>query len=140
MASKFSGAATTHAFALAWAVAGCASAPAITCAPGEVRAVSELLYFGTARPDGVVTAEEWADFLGTSVTPRFPQGLTVWQASGQWRSGEGAIVRESTYVLSLLHPDDSHTERDVRAITSDYKSRFSQQAVLRIRTDACSSF
>ena len=50
--------------------------------------VSEMLYFGTQTPDGAVTAEQWTQFLATDVTPRFPRGLTVWPAAGQWQSAE----------------------------------------------------
>src|SRR5688500_11884439 len=76
-------------------LAGCASMPRpLACSPGEQLLVHDSLYFGTAKPNGVVTAAEWAEFLGNTVTPRFPQGLTAWQASGQWRGADGAIVNE----------------------------------------------
>ena len=131
----------TLGLALALGVAGCA-APGDTprCASGEERMVNELLYFGTAKPQGVVSGEEWSQFLRASVTPRFPQGLTVWPAAGQWKGADGAIVREDSFLLSLLHPDDEASEAAVRAITADYKSRFQQEAVLRVKSRACVSF
>jgi hypothetical protein len=110
------------------------------CKPGEQRAVNDLLYFGTSRPNGIVTPEEWAEFLRSTVTPRFQQGLTVWRASGQWKSADGAIAREASYVLNLVHLDDEPTERAVRAVISEYKSRFQQEAVLRVKAHACTSF
>ena len=60
--------------------------------PGDYadRAVSELLYFGSATPEGRVSAEDWSAFLAETVTPRFPDGLTAWPASGQWRGKAGA--------------------------------------------------
>ena len=61
----------------------CASAPTLPCKSSERLAVHDSLYFGTAKPTGVVTAEEWVEFLRTTVTPRFPPGLTVSQASGE---------------------------------------------------------
>ena len=125
---------------LMFTAAGCASPRGPTCQVGEERAVSELLYFGTAKPDGTVTSDEWSAFLGTSVTPRFPHGLTVWQASGQWTGADGTIVRESSFVLNLLHADDERAENAVRAVAAEYKSRFSQEAVLRVKSHACTSF
>jgi Protein of unknown function (DUF3574) len=98
--------------------------------PGEQSSVTDLLYFGTAKPNGVVTLEEWAAFLATSVTPRFPTGLTVWQASGQWTNENGDVVHEGAFVLSLVHPDDHSSETAVRALTAEYKSRFNQRVVL----------
>jgi Protein of unknown function (DUF3574) len=108
--------------------------------PGEQGAVNEFLYFGTAKPKGVVTAEEWSEFLRSVVTPRFPEGLTAWQASGQWKSADGAIAREASYVLNLVHPENEPTEAAIRAVVSEYKSRFQQEAVLRVKGHACASF
>ena len=102
--------------------------------------MNELLYFGTTRPGGVVTASEWAQFLADSVTPRFPQGLTSWDAAGQWRGTDGAITREATHVLNLVHPDDAAADVAIAAVVADYKGRFRQESVLRARTPACASF
>jgi uncharacterized protein DUF3574 len=130
--------------AIAWVLvaflAGCTSIPSRSCAPGEQDVVSETLYFGTQTPDGPVTSEQWAYFLGKVVTPRFPKGLTVWPASGQWRSADGSITRESSYVLNLLHPDDTANEAAIRSIADDYKQRFRQEAVLRVKSRACAAF
>jgi hypothetical protein len=120
--------------------AGCASLRAQSCAGGERPLVADTLYFGTQTPDGAVTPTQWSQFLGDVVTPRFPQGLSVWPASGQWRSSDGSITREGAYVLNLLHPHDSANDAAVREIAADYKRRFRQQAVMRVRTPACVSF
>ena len=122
------------------AAIGCTAIREAKCARGTERSVNEVVYFGTAMPNGVVTSDDWAQFLSTSVTPRFPEGLTVWQASGQWKAADGAIVREASFVLNLLHPDDERSESAVRAIAAEYKSRFSQDAVLRVKSHACISF
>lgn len=126
--------------ALAVTLAGCAAAPAPRCGAGEQLLVSELLYFGTEKPGGVVTAEEWSGFLQEVVTPRFPEGLTVWPASGQWRSAGGAVTSEASYVLNLIHPETEATESAVRAMVTEYKNRFQQEAVLRVKGDVCVSF
>lgn len=141
--SRFSAAA---ALAFMLAATGCAamhehqSEPEPACRPGEARSIHDLMYFGTSRASGIVSAEEWSAFLRTSVTPRFPSGLTVWEASGQWRDADGAMVREGSYVLSVVHPDDQTSEAAVRAIGAEYKARFAQEAVLRVRSVACASF
>ena len=75
--------------------AGCVTNPASrACAPNETNMVNDQIFLGTDTPSGPVSPQEWTSFLAESVTPRFPQGLTVWQASGQWRGNDGAIVRE----------------------------------------------
>ena len=125
--------------ALSLLLPGCSSLQHGDCAPGEQAAVSDLLYFGTNMPGGIVTPEEWTKFLSATVTPRFPAGLTVWQASGQWQSSDGKLTSEGSYVLSLIHPADAQAETAVQAIVADYKTRFHQDAVLRVKAHACMS-
>jgi hypothetical protein len=126
--------------AMSLALAACVSPQHLRCRPGEQPAVQDTLYFGTNRARGAVTADDWSKFLQTSVTPRFPQGLTVLQASGQWRGADGTIVHESTYVLSLIHPDGAPGEAAIAEIVASYKSAFQQESVLRSRAETCTSF
>lgn len=125
---------------LALTLTACASMHQFTCKSGEQLAIHDSLYFGTAKPTGVVTPEEWAEFLRGTVTPRFPQGLTVWQASGQWRSADGSILQEASNVLNLVHPNDEPSEKAVLEVVATYKSQFRQEAVLRVKVHACASF
>lgn len=120
--------------------AGCATPSSPACRAGEDAVVADTLYFGTNRPGGVVRDAEWQAFLAAVVTPRFPQGITSWQANGQWRSANGAIEHEASHVLQLVHADTAETERAVREVMDDYRKRFEQEAVLRVRLPACTSF
>ncbi len=122
------------------AVVGCAISENIDCRVDERRLVSDTLYLGTARQGGVVDAAEWGQFLEETVTSRFPEGLTVWEASGQWRGADGQIVEEASHVLNLIHMGDEASERKVGEIASEYKRRFQQEAVLRTRGPVCVSF
>jgi hypothetical protein len=108
--------------------------------PHEQRLVSELLYFGTSMPSGTISADDWSSFLAISVTPRFPQGLSVWQAAGQWRSADGSLKHENSFVLSLVHPESATAEAAIQAVVAEFKSRFQQEAVLRVRSYVCASF
>ncbi|MBT2323158.1 DUF3574 domain-containing protein [Variovorax paradoxus] len=111
------------------------------CGSAEQPLIHESLFFGTGKPrGGVVTPEEWAGFLKGTVTPRFPQGLTVSPASGQWRGADGAIVQEASQLLQLIHPDDAASESAVLELVAAYKSQFQQEAVLRVKARACVSF
>ena len=125
--------------ALAMLIGACASNQDLACRPDERAGVVETLYFGTARPDGAVTRDEWNAYLRGTVTPLFPDGLTSWEAQGQWRAPNGAIEREASYVLSLAHAPGEADELAVQTIMRKYKVDFHQEAVLRVRSRGCLS-
>ncbi|TKB80608.1 MAG: DUF3574 domain-containing protein [Nitrospira sp.] len=75
--------------------------------------------------------------MSETITSRFPEDLSTWQVSGQWRSASGQIIREPSYVLNLVHPDDPVPKKAVQEIIASYKSRFQQEAVLRVKTTVC---
>jgi hypothetical protein len=108
------------------------------CAKGETPQQKSTLYFGAARPDGgSVSDAEWAAFLADTATPAFPDGLTWFDAHGQWRGAEAAVVREPSRVLVLLHGADAASLRRVQRLADAYARRFAQEAVLRERTAVC---
>ncbi|WP_231758550.1 DUF3574 domain-containing protein [Microbulbifer elongatus] len=121
-------------------LAGCTLPSPMTCQPGEQAQVHDVLCFGTDRPGGRVTDEQWANFLAEVVTPHFPDGLTVLSGQGQWRSNSGEIIRESTHVLSLVHRQEPTVGPAIDTIVTTYKQRFQQESVLRVRSAACVSF
>jgi hypothetical protein len=92
------------------------------------------LFFGTNKPDGgVVTEAQFQDFLTRVITPRFPDGLTLVTALGQFRGSNGVIQRERSMLLVLLYPaDDARSSgRKIEEIRTQYKSEFQQESVLR---------
>jgi uncharacterized protein DUF3574 len=120
-------------------LSGCAATPGLHCASHEAQSISDALYLGTATPNGTVAADEFATFVSEVVTPRFPQGFSVAAAHGQWRGVDGTTVREGTHVLSVVHADDAQSDASIVAIAAEYKRRFQQEAVLRVRTAVCAS-
>lgn len=100
------------------------------CGPTSTSQLRTTLYFGTARPKGSVSELEWQLFLRDEVTSRFPDGLTVWDADGQWRAPGGRVDHERTKVLLLVHPDTPAAREAVRAIIARYRKAFEQQSVL----------
>jgi hypothetical protein len=129
-------------------VAGCAgrttptaAAPASECEIGDSTMVRDVLYFGRNRPTGgVVSDTEWQRFLDEVVTPRFPAGLTIVDANGQWRSQNGALEHEQAEILTLFQSGDTPARRAVAEVVAEYKRRFQQEAVLRERTPTCARF
>jgi len=118
-----------------------APAPSAQCEVGDTLLVRDVVYFGRNRPGGgEVSDAEWQAFLDDVVTPRFPAGLTVVSASGQWRGQSGAVEREQAEVLTVLHSGDEPARRAVAEVAEEYKRRFGQEAVLRERLSACARF
>ena len=116
-------------------------APVATCEAGYSAMVRDVLYFGRNRPTGgVVSDAEWQSFLDQVVTPRFPTGLTVVAATGQWRGQSGAVEQEQAEILTLFHTGDEAARRAVAEIATEYQQRFQQEAVLRERTPSCARF
>lgn len=99
-------------------------------APGEV--LTEVsLYFGLAKPGGVVSETEWQAFLAREITPRFREGLTVLDAYGQYLDHDGTLIRENTKLVILIYANSPEKEADVQAIVDTYKQAFHQESVLR---------
>jgi hypothetical protein len=126
--------------ALALGTPGCAVESGFDCASGQEPAVADTIYFGTRTPHRPVSAANWLDFLAGTVTPRFPAGLTHWEANGQWGASSGIIDREVSHVLQIAHRDTPSANHAIREIVDIYKRRYRQSAVLRVRARVCISF
>jgi hypothetical protein len=133
-------AARTAFFACLLALAACAGSrdgAALSTEPAVRTMVADRLIFGRSIPDGdLVSEEQWEAFLEEVVTPRFPEGLTVWRAEGQWSDPQGTLVEEPVIVIEIVHPASAWADSAMAAIAGEYRRRFRQDAVLRVTTDA----
>jgi hypothetical protein len=101
------------------------------CGTSSAPQVRTTLYFGLARAKGAAVTElEWQIFLRDEVTKRFPDGLTVWEAEGQWRTPAGSIDHEQSKVLLLVHADTAAARQSVLAVIEAYRKTFEQHSVL----------
>jgi hypothetical protein len=100
------------------------------CGASSAPQIRTTLYFGLSRPKGSVSELEWQIFMRDEVTKRFPDGLTVWQAEGQWQTPGGGIDREQSKVLLLVHGDTTAARQSVQAVIQAYRKAFDQQSVL----------
>ena len=109
-------------------------------APGT-RMLRLELVFGMGRKDGTEIEEaDWRAFLDAEVTPRFPDGLTVFSASGQWRNSGGRIVKEAARVLLVWLPDAAAAQPRIEAVREAWKQRHQQESVLRVTETSCVAF
>jgi hypothetical protein len=109
----------------------------IDCGVASAAQIRTTLYFGLSRPKGSVSELDWQIFLRDEVTRRFPDGLTVWQAEGQWQTPAGSIDREQSKVLLLVHADTPAARQSVQAVIQAYRSTFEQQSVLWESSRVC---
>ena len=71
-----------------------------------------------------VSEAAWSRFLAAEITPRFPHGLTVLDAAGQWRDQRrNTLVRERSKMV-LLTLRDAADQGKIDAIVAAYKRRF----------------
>jgi len=114
----------------------CATVPVV-----EHGIVADRLFCGRAIPGGgMVSDAEWTEFVDGVVSPRFPDGLTIWRADGHWRGPDGKFVQEPVMVIEILHPMSPEFDRAIDEIADEYRRRFRQDAVMRVTMPARMEF
>ena len=127
-------------------LASCAApTPALRTARAVERADAERwlrteLFFGIGPVDDAsATAHEqrWREFLDREITPRFPDGLSVYEIYGQWRSRDRAqIQRERSKEVMLVYRDTAQHRADIEAIRAAWKKLSGDESVLRVTQPA----
>jgi len=111
------------------------------CDEGGTRLRRIELVFGLSRKAREDVSEvEWSDFLAREVTPRFPDGLTVLAANGQWRNAAGVIVREPARLLLVWAAAAPDLDQRIEQIRTAWKREQQQESVLRADSTDCVSF
>lgn len=114
--------------------------PVPACSAGDPM-IQTTLYFGLNRPVGqAITATEWQVFVNRQVTPRFKDGLSVFDAKGQWLGNDGKLARENSKALVLIHAPGKESEGKIEALRRYYKHQFMQDSVMRVDALACVAF
>jgi hypothetical protein len=110
--------------------------------PGQHRMMVFRLFFGrgpAAHPS--VTERQWRQFLAAEVTPRFPAGLTVIDADGQWQDPASHVIeRERSKLLLIATPDTPAVRDNIVALAAAYRQQFKQQSVGIVAEPACAAF
>jgi hypothetical protein len=93
------------------------------------------------QPEEGVSETRWRKFLDAEVTTRFPSGLTVVDAYGQWQgTGEKTVERLRSRVLIIVHPDSSVESAKIDAVRTAWKKLTGDESVLRVSRPAQVSF
>jgi hypothetical protein len=98
----------------------------------------EELYFGADIPTGGIVSDSlWEDFVNREVVSRFPDGFTTVPAMGRYRYSTGEIKKEPTRIVIVFYPPRSSQDSlKLGEIIRLYKTKFSQESVLRVRSKA----
>jgi hypothetical protein len=131
--------------AIAAFVAACAQQPSASseacAAPAEERAVAQLYFGRNIGTELGVDDAEWAAFVDSEISPRFPDGLTVDDVDGQWRDTQtGGLVREPSKRVTLVLSNEAADRAALDQIADAYKAQFQQQAVMLVVERSCVSF
>lgn len=111
------------------------------CPDGTELFAEYHLFFGRSQGGAeVVSDTAWREFLGSEITPRFPVGLTVMDANGQWRNATGEVERERAKMVIVLAPLGDADLRSTEEVALAYKDVFDQESVLRTVNTTCAAF
>jgi hypothetical protein len=105
----------------------------------QIRQVAELLFGRDVGHRLGVGDSAFTHFVAREITPRFPDGLTVSDAIGQWRD-RGSIIHEPSKRVEIVLPGTAEDDARLDAIAAAYKRRFHQQSVAIIVRPAFVSF
>ena len=122
--------------------AGSAHAQLVECSGRhKPQQVAELIFGRSIGGRIEVSEERWMLFVDDEITPRFPDGLTVFDAAGQWRDkASKKITRESSKIVLIVLPGNAEDLARLNEIAEAYKRSFGQQSVGMIVRPACVSF
>jgi hypothetical protein len=127
---------------LVLALAGGADAQLLDCLGGQRPSqVAELMFGRNIGGRLGVNEADWNRFVDREITSRFPNGLTMFNAAGQWRDeATNKIVREPSKLVQIVLPGQVGDIVRLNEIVAAYKRRFKQHSVVMIVRPACVSF
>lgn len=121
-------------------ISACQSNIINDCPDGLTKFNKVSLYFGTSTNEGIITNEEWSNFLDEIVTPNFPEGMTIHDTYGQWKRPDGDIVKEPGKVIVHIYDINEDKSENIKAIINGFKERFKAQSVIWEADIICGSF
>jgi hypothetical protein len=118
------------------------STPAFSCSsPLHPMQQIELMFGRNDHGRPGASDAAWKRFLAREITPRFPDGLTVLDAAGQWRDpSDGRIARERSRLVIIVTAAGPPADDRIAAIVSAYKQQFHQKSVGVVTSEVCAAF
>jgi hypothetical protein len=124
-----------------WAGHGAFAAAACPFA-GQKALLAVHIFMGQSLPTGgTVTAQQWDDFLKKTVTPLFPEGLTVYSTYGQYQNPTTKVItREPSKDVFVDGVDTATLRSHVTKVAAAWKKQFKQQSVGIVTSTECMVF
>ena len=100
------------------------------------------LFFGrnNIHNEEVVIDDLWKNFLSSTITPFFPDGLTVYDAIEPLKV-QGAFIKERTKVVMILvEHGNSKDLANIHRIVNQYRVNFNPSKAFITRQEVCASF
>ena len=105
----------------------------IESARSDIQWKKAELYLGLGRSDSSQISEvEWSEFLSQSITKRFPEGLTVIDASGQVERITGQLVKQASNLVIIIHEDSPENRNALKEIIAEYKKKFQTDYAMQV--------
>lgn len=98
------------------------------------RYIRTELYFGLSKPTGgIITENEWQNFVNDIITPLFKNGYTTIDAEGRWLDVQAhKTITEKTKIIIIIYKKSKYTDDAINKIIETYKKMFDQQAVMQL--------
>jgi hypothetical protein len=95
--------------------------------------IQKDLFFGrNIAGGGQVSEAQFQAFVDNVITPRFPAGLTIFEADGQFLDSDNQVIKEPAQVVSLFVEDTPESDRSIQEIVAAYLQHFNQESVLQV--------
>ena len=123
-------------------LAGCADPPrelAANCSTNSQKPTAELLFGRVGDGAPSVSEQEFRRFISREVSPRFPDGLTVVNASGRWAPPAGSVIGERPKLVMIVLHGGADDQAKLDAIRAAYLAQYHQHSVLLPTGPGCVS-
>jgi hypothetical protein len=122
-------------------LSGCGGASQCQSGGGHVMRIFDLYFGRSSTGRAQVTESEWRDFRDKVITPALPDGYTVLDGQGAWRSPRSnTTISEATKILIVALPDAPESQGVINGIRSSWQHRFHQYVVGMTVQTGCGSF
>ena len=96
---------------------------------------TEMYLAATGQNNVEASEQQWADFKKNEIAQRFPDGFSVYNVNGAWKTKEGNVhLNIKTWVLIIVRKNTPEDHKKIEEIATEYKKKFNLEAVMITHT------